>query len=196
MLEWESSVSESELAFVLTICLQRTMRIHYLCPNCETTATREFDTNTKSISCAHCGQSIETPADAMSEGRLRRCLVCPSDDLFVRKDFPQQLGISIIAAGFVFSSIAWYFYHVLLAYGILFASALVDAALYLFMGNVVTCYHCHAEYRGLGDKEGYDPFDLEIHERHRQQAARLAQAAASAPQVVDADPDQNEQATT
>lgn len=160
------------------------MRIHYLCPNCETTAGVEFSADTSRIACPHCEREVATPTDAMADGRLQKCLVCPSHELFVRKDFPQRLGISIILIGFVLSSIAWYNYQVYLAYGILFASAMIDAALYIFMGNVVTCYHCHAEYRGLGDKEGYAPFDLEIHERHRQQAARLAQAAASASNSV------------
>lgn len=156
------------------------MKVHYLCPACETTAGAPVDASTRKVACGHCGRAMAIDEAGLADGRLQKCLVCPSDDLFVRKDFPQRLGLGIIFGGFILSSIAWYFYQVYLAYGILFATALVDAGLYLWMGNVVTCYHCHAEYRDLGEQDGYEPFDLEVHERYRQQAARLAQAEAEA----------------
>ncbi|MCP3692303.1 MAG: hypothetical protein GY917_08930, partial [Planctomycetaceae bacterium] len=36
---------------------------------------------------------------------------------------------------------------------------------------------CNSEFRGL-DNENHSYFDLEVHERHRQQAARLAELQA------------------
>ena len=59
--------------------------------------------------------------------------------------------------------------------GILFATALIDVVLYVVMGNVLECYRCHAQYRGLPSLEGHEGFNLEVHERYRQQAARLRQ---------------------
>jgi DNA-directed RNA polymerase subunit RPC12/RpoP len=159
------------------------MKIHYLCPKCEKTAGVPFDSTTESLVCPNCSHSILMPDNAIDDEQVVRCLACPSDELFVRKDFPQHLGLGIIAFGFTLSSIAWYYYLIYVAFGILFVSALIDAALYLWMGNVLTCYRCHAEYRGLDEEKDYSPFDLEIHERYRQQAARLAEAEASASQL-------------
>jgi hypothetical protein len=101
--------------------------------------------------------------------------------LFVRKDFPQRWGVTIVVAGFVASSVAWYQHRVLLSFAALFATALVDVILYLLMGNVLQCYRCHAQYRGLPSLQDQAGFSLEIHEKHRQQVARLRSAAASTP---------------
>jgi hypothetical protein len=111
---------------------------------------------------------------ALDSDRLDRCLVCPSSDLFVRKDFPQRLGVAIVVGGFLASSIAWYFHMVLTTFGILFASAFLDVCLYLVMGNVLECYRCHAQYRDVAQLETHPAFDLETHERYRQAAQRAA----------------------
>ena len=66
-------------------------------------------------------------------------------------------------------------------YAVLFATALIDVVLYLAVGNLLQCYRCQAQYRGLGGLEGHQPFDLETHEKHRQQTIRLKQAASSPP---------------
>jgi hypothetical protein len=114
----------------------------------------------------------------MRPGEAVRCLACPSTELFVRKDFPQRLGVGIVVAGFVGSSVAWYQHQILLSYAILFATALIDVVLYLVMGNVLECYRCHAQYRGLPSHQDQAQFNLETHEKHRQQAARLKPAPA------------------
>jgi hypothetical protein len=111
----------------------------------------------------------------LTEAGLRRCLVCGSEDLFVRKDFPQQLGVGIVVAGFIASSIAWSQYMTLLTFGILFATALIDVVLYLIVGEALVCYRCQAQYRMAPGIEQHSAFNLETHERYRQQAARLAE---------------------
>ena len=65
---------------------------------------------------------------------------------------------------------------IIASYAVLFASALIDVVLYLTMGNVLECYRCHAQYRGLPGFKQYEQFDLEAYERHRQQAIRLQEA--------------------
>jgi len=93
----------------------------------------------------------------------------------VRKDFPQGMGLSIIAGGFILSSIALAWHHVVWSLAILVATAAVDAVLYAWVGGVLTCYRCHAEHRGVAELDRHPAFRLEIHERYRQQAARLAE---------------------
>jgi hypothetical protein len=112
------------------------------------------------------------PDGAISADRIERCLVCPSNELFARKDFPQRLGVALVVLGFIGSSIAWANYQVFWTFAILFFTALVDLVLYLVMGESLTCYRCQAQYRGVQEIERHGGFDLETHERYRQMAAR------------------------
>lgn len=150
------------------------MNVTFRCPSCERTV-RSDNINAR-VACSACGTQIEPTPGSVQEGRLRGCLVCPSRDLFVRKDFPQHWGVAIIVVGFLLSSVAWAYYQSVLSLAILLVSAAADALLYLFVGNVVACYRCHAEYRGLENIDEYAQFDLAVHERYRQQAARMKEA--------------------
>ena len=113
----------------------------------------------------------------MTAQRVTRCLVCPSTELFVRKDFSQKLGVGIVVCGFIISSIFWYYRMPFWTYGVLFATALIDVILYVLVGNVLHCYRCQAQYRGVPGLDNHEPFSLETHEKHRQQQIRLKQQA-------------------
>ena len=149
------------------------MNVTYKCPRCDAATRREVSADSAPIACSRCGLEIEIPAGAVADGRLHRCLVCPSTELFVRKDFPQRLGVALVVLGFVGSSIAWAYYQVFWTFAILFLTALVDLVLYVVMGESLTCYRCGAQYRGAEQMEAHGPFKLETHERYRQMAARL-----------------------
>lgn len=151
------------------------MNVEYRCPDCEATVRAELSPATAALHCSHCQAALAVPADTFDGTRLRRCAVCPSTDLYFRKDFPQRLGVGLVVVGFVASSVAWFFYMIYWAFGILFATALIDVVLYLLMGESLTCYRCGAQYRGDFDAAGHAPFNLETHEKHRQQQARLEQ---------------------
>jgi hypothetical protein len=126
--------------------------------------------------CPRCRQQIKIPAGAVDGRQIHRCLVCPSTELYARKDFPQRLGVALVVAGFIGSSIAWAQYQVLWSFAILFGTALLDLVLYIVMGESLTCYRCHAQYRGCEEIERHGGFDLETHERYRQSAARMKKA--------------------
>ena len=162
------------------------MDVVYRCPRCQQQNQAPVDPQGGEFTCAGCGLKIAYQAEDVSQGRLRRCLVCPSDDLYVRKDFPQKLGFWIVVLGFAASCVTWYFRQVVATFAILFGTAGLDLLLYLFFGNVLTCYRCHALYRGVENLEEHGPFDLEVHERHRQIAARLQQQAESQPSELTA----------
>ena len=149
------------------------MNATFRCPRCKEETSAEFEAADAQLACSRCQARLEIPTGAFCDGQLTRCLVCPSTELYLRKDFPQRLGVAIVVAGFVASSIAWGYHRPLLTFGILMATALVDVVLFLVMSEAVVCYRCHAQYRLAGDGS-YQPFDLETHERYRQQAIRLA----------------------
>jgi len=150
------------------------MNVSFSCPKCEHGQRREFDEQTSEIACERCGYTVEVPDDSVTAGRLHRCLVCPSTELFVRKDFNQRLGVTILVLCLGASCVTWFYHMPYATFGVLGATALLDALLYyVFVGNQLQCYRCRAEYRGVEGLERYEPFDLEIHERHRQQLIRL-----------------------
>ena len=172
------------------------MRITYACPACDATVSHGTAETLATLACPECGTVVAVPGDARvwvaADGapaapgagrlRLRRCLVCPSTELFARKDFPQRLGVGIVVAGFAASCVTWAWRLLVPTFAILFATALLDVILYLLMPECLTCYRCAARYRGDGVADEAGGFDLATHEKHRQQRARSRElAAAQAP---------------
>jgi len=151
------------------------MNVTYACPHCERTNQLGWELDLPTLTCENCRQELHTPADSFERGHLRRCLVCPSTELFVRKDFPQRLGVTIVVLGLAASCIPWYYSLPLWTFAILFATALCDLVLYLMIGITLTCYRCGAQYRGVDETDQHGGFELATHERYRQQAARLAE---------------------
>jgi len=149
------------------------MNVTFACPRCEQPGRVELQPDAAVLVCPGCHQELAVPEGAMSEGKLSRCVVCPSTELFVRKDFPQHLGVAIVVVGIVASCVSWAYYMTYLTFAILFGTALLDVVLYAFVGEALMCYRCGAQYRGLSGIDEHEAFNLEIHERYRQQAARL-----------------------
>ena len=149
------------------------MNITFRCRECDATSSLSVCESDVAVECLHCDHSIQIPTDAIEQERISRCLVCPSKELFVRKNFPQRLGVTIVVLGFAISCVTWYFHLVVATFGVLFATAGIDVLLYLLMGNALQCYRCQAHYTGVDGLEEHSPFDLEIHERHRQEQLRL-----------------------
>ena len=169
------------------------MRITYACTACGSTVTVNDAETKPSLVCSRCGAVTEIATDAIAwsgpggepaevgigEPRVRRCLVCPCTELFARKDFPQRLGVGIVVAGLAASCVTWAQRLLVPTFAILFGTALVDVILYLFMPECLTCYRCGTRYRGAAGP--FEGFDLETHEKHRQQQARLAGRASIGP---------------
>lgn len=152
------------------------MNLTFTCNQCGAESRLDVESESKAIVCGSCGATIAVPQGAFEGERLSRCLVCPSTDLYLRKDFPQRLGVGIVVLGFVASSIAWGYMMPILTFGILFATALVDVVLYAVVPNALMCYRCGAQYRAVPGIDEYESFNLETHERYRQQAARIKQS--------------------
>lgn len=150
------------------------MNVTFSCPRCHASVRTTVDPADRRLTCPECQQEMTIPADAFDEGALCRCLVCPSTDLFVRKDFPQRLGVAIVVVGIVASCVAWAVHLPILTFAILFATALFDVVLFLIVPDALMCYRCGAQYRLAGGMARHGAFNLETHERYRQQAARMA----------------------
>jgi hypothetical protein len=151
------------------------MNVTFRCPHCAAPARAEIDLAAGQIECPACHAQWPVPENAVTDGKLWGCLVCPSDELFIRKDFSQAAGVAIVAIGVVISSAFWAYRMPLWTYAVLFATALLDVVLYFTVGNLLQCYRCQAQYRNVPGLANHGGFDLETHEKHRQQRIRLAQ---------------------
>jgi hypothetical protein len=153
------------------------MNVTFRCPHCEHVARAEVADSAADFGCASCKAKFS--AANYRDGNVLQCLICPCRDLYVRKDFSQALGVTIVIIGMIISSIFWLYRMPLWTYGTLFLFAGIDVVLYITVGNVLQCYQCQTQYRNLPALEEHEGFDLEIHEKHRQQQIRLARAGIS-----------------
>jgi hypothetical protein len=149
------------------------MQITFQCPGCQQTRRTGVTSGTESLECDSCHWSRPLPPGARDDAAPERCLVCGCDDLWRQKDFPQRLGLAMVALGAVLSTIAWAYHLPATALGILLGFALVDLVLFSFMQDVLVCYRCHARYRDIPFRDDQPRFNLETAERYRQEAARL-----------------------
>ena len=149
------------------------MQVLFHCPGCEQVRRAKIAAGAASLTCEGCHWSRPCQNDDVGETGPRKCLVCGCDDLWRQKDFPQRVGVTMVALGAVLSTIAFALYLPLTALGVLLGFALVDLLLFTFMKDVLVCYRCHARYRDASPEDDYPRFNLETAERYRQEAARL-----------------------
>jgi hypothetical protein len=149
------------------------MRILYLCPNCQQTNRLTVTETSEKLSCSDCSWTRPLPADPLQRVHPEQCLVCGCRDLWRQKDFPQRLGVAMVAAGGILSTIAYYYHYHLWALGILMVFALIDMILFAVMPDVLVCYRCSSRYRNFDPAGGTPYFNLETNERYRQEAIRL-----------------------
>lgn len=151
------------------------MQLIYRCPRCQQTSRVEVSKSLETLQCESCDWSrvVET-GELDEQERPQRCLACSCDDLWRQKDFPQKVGLLIVGAGILLSTIAWAYMRPMWAIAILMGFALLDLLLYSLMSDVLVCYRCGARHRHTDPDERHSGFQLETAERHRQEAARLA----------------------
>jgi membrane protein YdbS with pleckstrin-like domain len=100
--------------------------------------------------------------------RLTSCPKCGCREMFVRKDFPQKLGLVIVvvaAAAFLVlaASRAWLYLGAL----VLLAAAAIDAVLYVIVPKITVCYRCRAEFRDVAVNPEHGGFELAVGEKYR-----------------------------
>lgn len=94
-------------------------------------------------------------------------MCCGGTEFFVRKDFPQKLGLAFVVIFGLIASVFYYRQRVIATYSTLAALVLIDAVIFLFVGKVVVCYKCRAEYRGAAYNSRLAGFDLATSEKYR-----------------------------
>jgi len=146
------------------------MQIRYHCPTDGCVAIIEYEpleAAEPTMECPRC--RVKHPmriSDAIRRDQLvDRCVVCGGSELFIRKDFPQRLGVAVVVV-FGLAAIYYFSISVLIAWSILAAAVLVDLVIYAFLGKVTTCYACRAEYRKCPLNPAHEGFDLATSEKY------------------------------
>jgi hypothetical protein len=148
------------------------MKMRIQCPECHHwTVTERVDE--ANWPCAGCGFRIIAASAAVAD--MERCRVCGNQELYVQKDFPHWLGMSILVAACAASIITYAMHWIVATWTILIGSAVLDGVLYLAMGSVTVCYRCRTHHRGFPPNEKHGPFNLAIGEKYRQERIRREQ---------------------
>jgi len=118
--------------------------------------------------CPACGQVVilNVDADLLTQRVVRRCALCPGREFFIRKDFPQKLGLIFVILAGLIASVFYYEENVPATFATLGAMVLIDAAIYLLVGRVTVCYRCRAEYRRVAYNADHQGFDLATSEKY------------------------------
>ncbi len=146
------------------------MNIRLFCPVCDTPGRIRTPGATQ-WQCPACDHIVQLHApDADPE--LPVCAVCGNAELYKKKDFPHGLGMAILVGACLASTITYWLYDKVLTWVILLGSAAFDGLLYLWVKDVIVCYRCHAEHRGITAGPAHAPFELTIHEKYRQERLR------------------------
>ena len=149
------------------------MNIRLSCPDCDTRGRLTL-LPPGEWQCPRCDQLVRLP-QGKADPTLPACLVCGNHELYKKKDFPHVLGMGILVAACLASTVTYGLYDKWLTWAILLGSAAFDGLLYLWVKDVIVCYRCNAEYRGVPANEAHQPFELTIHERYRQERMRREQ---------------------
>jgi len=154
------------------------VKVRFVCPECDRNAPATIQLPASSPwrcpACDHLLTLADPPRSTSEEGvTLHACAVCGNAELYKMKGFPHWLGLTILTGACVAFLVLNAYRLQWWAWAVLLASAVVDGLLYLAVRDVVVCYRCGAQHRGLG-YSGNRPFELTIHERYRQERIRLS----------------------
>lgn len=98
---------------------------------------------------------------------IETCPKCGCRDLFIRKDFPQRLGLGLVViAAIAFLVLSARRQTFWIGATILAIAALIDAILYAVVGRLTVCYRCRAEFRGPVNS-AHHGFELATGEKYR-----------------------------
>ena len=146
------------------------MNIRLFCPVCATPGRIRTPGATE-WQCPACDHIVQLRAPD-GDPDLPVCAVCGNAELYKKKDFPHGLGMAILVGACLASTITYWLYDKVLTWVILIGSAAFDGLLYLWVKDVIVCYRCHAEHRGITAGPAHGPFELTIHEKYRQERLR------------------------
>ena len=148
------------------------MIVRFDCPVCETPGGRLDTAGPAEWQCPACEHLVRLND---SDAAVPACALCGNREVYIKKDFPHGLGMTILTLACLASTVTYFLYAKWWTWAILIGSAAFDGLLYLWVKDVLVCYRCGAHHRGFARTQEYKPFELTIHERYRQERLRREQ---------------------
>ena len=152
------------------------MRIVFACPACHRQNLAEVSSDTAAVRCDSCSWQRPVSAENRSNQEPTTCVVCGCGDIWRQKGFPPRVGVLCVVIGALISTFFWNRMEPVWSFGVLLAVALLDGVLYFLLRDVLVCYRCRTQHRRAVLDGRHEQFDLETHERYRQEAIRLEEA--------------------
>ena len=107
-------------------------------------------------------------SDALNEDQqLIGCPVCGCRELFVRRDFPQKLGLFIVILAALIAVVCWAMGQTAIAFLVLAGTVVLDGLILLFTKKCLVCYRCRSEFRNAWIAPDQAGWDLSIGEKYR-----------------------------
>lgn len=149
----------------------RAVSIRLRCPTPDCRAPMQFDATREGpheSRCPRCGTITvsDVPRELIDERRVVRCACCPGREFFIRKDFPQRVGLLLVVIFGIIASCFYYQKNIPMTFIVFGSLVVVDAIIYLLVGCVTVCYRCRAEYRRVGYNSEHSGFDLATSEKY------------------------------
>jgi hypothetical protein len=146
------------------------MNVRFHCPEDNCVAIIEYgpiESSENVINCPRCNKELELKINEsiIAEQTVDQCVVCSGRELFIKKDFPQFVGLIVVIAAGIAGLIAFR-RDVLLAWAILASAVVIDLVLYAIVRKLTVCYACRAEYRGGTLNPSHEEFDLATSEKY------------------------------
>lgn len=152
------------------------MQLVYHCPTCQTLQISQLGQEQTVLVCPTCSWQRQLTSEFIEDDKPKRCLACGTEDLWRQKDFPQGLGLVFVVTAAIVSTYFWANVEPLWAIGVLMLMGALDLAVFWLMPDVLVCYRCKARHRRSQIDDEHPRFNLELAERYRQEAIRLAEA--------------------
>ena len=102
-----------------------------------------------------------------NQGVLQRCPACGCRELFVRKDFPQRVGLTIVVLGAAAAVVMFAIGYVIWGFAVMGSVALADLLISPFVKRCLVCYRCRSEFRDLKIPRNYPVWELATGEKYR-----------------------------
>lgn len=147
------------------------MKLRLFCPVCETAGNVSLP-GPATWECPSC-RHVVALHDPAGDPLLPACACCGNQELYKKKDFPHTLGMLILVGAFIGSTYTYAYYDKVWTWVLLLGSFAFDAVLYLIVADVVSCYRCNAEHRGVVSAPHHLPHEQTTQEKYRQERIRL-----------------------